>query len=245
MTPTTTTTTRPRSHDRKRIKHSTSMPIQDSYRRSSGFRYSSINNSGSSLNSILEVDHHDRREEEAPFTSSSRLSRSSSSPLHSITFVSSMNHNHIDTKMAPTTTTTRPRSHDQKRIKHSTSMPIQDSHRRSSGFRYSCINNSGSSLNSILEVDQDQDRREEATTTPSSRLSRSSSTPLPFTVTQSPTQSPTTTVIAHTDFWHSTRTMKKTQTCTSLNGLLDIVSMENDDDDDDDDEEEEIDEDFD
>jgi len=149
-----------------------------------------------------------------------------------------MNHNHIDTKMAPTTTTTRPRSHDQKRIKHSTSMPIQDSHRRSSGFRYSCINNSGSSLNSILEVDQDQDRREEATTTPSSRLSRSSSTPLPFTVTQSPTQSPTTTVIAHTDFWHSTRTMKKTQTCTSLNGLLDIVSMENDDDDDDDDEEE-------
>jgi len=152
-----------------------------------------------------------------------------------------MNHNDNDNdnRMTPTTTTTtRPRSHDRKRIKHSTSMPIQDSYRRSSGFRYSSINNSGSSLNSILEVDHHDRREEEAPFTSSSRLSRSrsSSTPLSFTLTQS--LSSPTTVIAHTDFWHSTRTMKKTQTCTSLNGLLDIVSMENDDDDDDDDEEE-------
>eukprot|EP00751_Fragilariopsis_kerguelensis_P042364 CAMPEP_0171005420 /NCGR_PEP_ID=MMETSP0736-20130129/18350_1 /TAXON_ID=186038 /ORGANISM="Fragilariopsis kerguelensis, Strain L26-C5" /LENGTH=214 /DNA_ID=CAMNT_0011435109 /DNA_START=87 /DNA_END=728 /DNA_ORIENTATION=- len=143
--------------------------------------------------------------------------------------------------MTPTTTTTtRPRSHDRKRIKHSTSMPIQDSYRRSSGFRYSSINNSGSSLNSILEVDHHDRREEEAPFTSSSRLSRSrsSSTPLSFTLTQS--LSSPTTVIAHTDFWHSTRTMKKTQTCTSLNGLLDIVPMTMDDD-----EEDEIDEDFD
>mmetsp|Transcript_48472 Transcript_48472/g.54005 ORF Transcript_48472/g.54005 Transcript_48472/m.54005 type:complete len:212 (+) Transcript_48472:7-642(+) len=141
--------------------------------------------------------------------------------------------------MAPTTTTTRPRSHDRKRMKHSTIMPIHDSHRRSF-FRYSSINNSGSSLNSILEVDHHDRREEEAPITSSSRLSRSrsSSTPLSFTLTQS--LSSPTTVIAHTDFWHSTRTMKKTQTCTSLNGLLDIVPMTMDDD-----EEDEIDEDFD
>mmetsp|Transcript_53683 Transcript_53683/g.60011 ORF Transcript_53683/g.60011 Transcript_53683/m.60011 type:complete len:157 (-) Transcript_53683:87-557(-) len=128
------------------------------------------------------------------------------------------------------TTTTIPRFHDRKRMKHS-AVPIHDFHRRSS-FRYcSSIHKSGTSLNSILEVGDHQDarRREKATTTcttsSSSRLvSRSASTPLPFT-----------------DFWHSTRTMKKTQTCTSLSGLLDLVSM----DDDDDDEEEEIDEDFD
>jgi len=154
-----------------------------------------------------------------------------------------MNHNDNDNdnRMTPTTTTTtRPRSHDRKRIKHSTSMPIQDSYRRSSGFRYSSINNSGSSLNSILEVDHHDRREEEAPFTSSSRLSRSrsSSTPLSFTLTQS--LSSPTTVIAHTDFWHSTRTMKKTQTCTSLNGLLDIVPMTMDDD-----EEDEIDEDFD
>mmetsp|Transcript_164 Transcript_164/g.187 ORF Transcript_164/g.187 Transcript_164/m.187 type:complete len:225 (-) Transcript_164:152-826(-) len=153
-----------------------------------------------------------------------------------------MNHNDNDNdnRMTPTTTTTtRPRSHDRKRIKHSTSMPIQDSHRRSS-FRYSSINNSGSSLNSILEVDHHDRREEEAPITSSSRLSRSrsSSTPLSFTLTQS--LSSPTTVIAHTDFWHSTRTMKKTQTCTSLSGLLDIVPMTMDDD-----EEDEIDEDFD
>mmetsp|Transcript_30678 Transcript_30678/g.34282 ORF Transcript_30678/g.34282 Transcript_30678/m.34282 type:complete len:203 (-) Transcript_30678:232-840(-) len=133
--------------------------------------------------------------------------------------------------MAPTTTTTRPRSHDRKRMKHSTIMPIHDSHRRSF-FRYSSINNSGTSLNSILEVDQGDRREEAATCTTISSSSRV-------------TQSPPPTGIAHTDFWHSTRTMKKTQPCTSLSGLLDIVSMENDDDDDDDDEEEEIDEDFD
>jgi len=126
--------------------------------------------------------------------------------------------------MAPTTTTTRPRSHDRKRMKHSTIMPIHDSHRRSF-FRYSSINNSGTSLNSILEVDQGDRREEAATCTTISSSSRV-------------TQSPPPTGIAHTDFWHSTRTMKKTQPCTSLSGLLDIVSMENDDDDDDDDEEE-------
>mmetsp|Transcript_21288 Transcript_21288/g.24442 ORF Transcript_21288/g.24442 Transcript_21288/m.24442 type:complete len:153 (-) Transcript_21288:70-528(-) len=127
-------------------------------------------------------------------------------------------------------TTIRSSFQDRKRMKHSTSMPmIQDFHRRSS-FRYcSSIHNSGTSLNSILEGGDQDARQEKATTCTTSStsqlVSRSASTPLPVT-----------------DFWHSTRTMKKTQTCTALSGLLDMVSM---DDDDDDDRKEEIDEDFD